>query len=345
MLIEDVAVDVPGPREVLLRTSAAGVCHSDLSCGHESAGVVEAVGTEVTYVKPGDHVITCGSVFCGECRFCLSGHPNICDRIGVDDRPPSERPRLSLAGTRCGQFVGLGSFAQLLLVHEHAVVKIREDMPLDRAALIGCAVTTGLGAVFRAARLEPGSTAAVIGCGGVGLNCIQGAVLAGASRVVAIDIRPAKLDLATEFGATDVINASEADPVSEVQKLFPQIGRLGYAPGGVDYAFEAIGTKRTVEQAFAMVRKGGTATVVGVMPPGVKVEFDGLEFLTEKKIQGTSVGSNQFRLDMPRYVDFYMQRRLKLDELISARIGLDDLDGAFQAMERGDVARSVVVFD
>jgi S-(hydroxymethyl)glutathione dehydrogenase/alcohol dehydrogenase len=358
MVIEEVAVDAPGPREVLIRTSAAGVCHSDLSlanglpgfvapivCGHESAGVVEAVGAEVAYVQPGDHVITSASVFCGECRYCLSGHPNICDRIGVDDRPPADPPRLTIAGARCGQFVGLGSFAEQLLVHEHSVVKIRQDMPLDRAALIGCGVTTGLGAVFRAARLEGGSTAAVIGCGGVGLNCIQGAVLAGASRVVAIDISPAKLDLAKEFGATDVIDASVAEPVEMVRNLFPGVGRLGYAPGGVDYSFEAIGTKTTVEQAFAMLRKGGTATVIGVMPSGVKVEFDGLEFLTEKKIQGTLTGSNQFRVDMPRYVELYMQGRLKLDELISARIRLDDLHQGFEAMERGDVARSVVVFD
>lgn len=355
--IEEIAIDAPGPREVLVRTAAAGLCHSDLHfmegkfvaptplvLGHESAGVVEAVGTDVSYVQPGDHVITCLSVFCGHCEFCLSGRPALCDRIGVD-RPPDAPPRLSYAGRPCGQFGGLGSFAEQLLVHEHAVVKIRDDVPLDRAALIGCGVTTGVGAVFRTARVEAGSTVAVIGCGGVGLNCVQGAVLAGASRVVAIDTNPMKLKLAEQFGATDLIDAAAADPVAEIRRLFPGAPGMFAAGGGVDYAFEAIGLKQTAEQAFSILKKGGTATIIGMIPPGVKLELPGIDFLGERRIQGSSMGSNRFRQDMPRYIDLYLDGRLKLDELVSARIALDDINNGFAAMSRGDVARSVVVFD
>ena len=229
-----------------------------------------------------------------------------------------------------------------MLVHEHAVAKIRQDMPLDRAALIGCAVTTGVGAVFRTARVEAGSTVAVIGCGGVGLNCVQGAALAGASRIVAVDTNPFKLGLATQFGATDVVNAAEGDPVEQVRTLLS--GGASPASAGVDYAFEAIGTKRTAEQAFGMLKKGGTATLIGVMPSGTTIELPGTDFLREKKIQGSLMGSNRFRQDMPRYIDLYLEGRLKLDELVSARIGLDEVNDGFAAMVRGEVARTVIVF-
>jgi S-(hydroxymethyl)glutathione dehydrogenase/alcohol dehydrogenase len=351
LTIGDVSLDRPGPHEVLVHTSAAGLCHSDLHfmegkyvaptpvvLGHESAGVVEEVGSEVTYVVPGDHVITCTSVFCGECPFCLSGRPALCDRVGTERRR-DEPPRLSVDGRRCGQFASLASFAEQLLVHEHAVVKIGDDMPLDRAALIGCGVITGVGAVFRTARIEPGSTVAVIGCGGVGLNCIQGASLAGASRVVAVDTNPYKLELAVRFGATDRVDATAGDPVEQVRALFP-----GRRSAGVDYSFEAIGLKQTAEQAFAMLQKGGTATIIGMIPPGTKIELEGTELLSEKRLQGSIMGSNRFRLDMPRLIDLYLSGRLKLDELVSARIGLDQINDGFAAMTRGEVARSVITF-
>jgi S-(hydroxymethyl)glutathione dehydrogenase / alcohol dehydrogenase len=357
LMIEEVALDQPGPREVLVRTAAAGLCHSDLHfiegkftaptplvLGHESAGVVEEVGSEVTYVKRGDHVITCLSVFCGQCEFCLAGRPSLCDRIGTE-RTPDQPARLTLGGEPCGQFASLSSFAEQMLLHEHAVVRIRDDMPLDRAALIGCGVTTGVGAVFRTARVEAGSTVGVVGCGGVGLNCVQGAALAGASRIVAVDTNPYKLELAGVFGATDVIDASAADPVEQIRALFPGRPGLGGAGGGVDYAFEAIGLKQTAEQAFAMVKKGGTATIIGMIPVGTMIELPGVEFLAEKKIQGSVMGSNRFRQDMPRYVDLYLGGRLKLDELVSARIKLDEVNDGFGAMARGEVARSVIVFD
>jgi S-(hydroxymethyl)glutathione dehydrogenase/alcohol dehydrogenase len=214
-------------------------------------------------------------------------------------------------------------------------VKIRDDMPLDRAALIGCGVTTGVGAVFRTARVEPGSTVAVIGCGGIGLNCVQGAAIAGAGRIIAVDLNEMKLKLAEQFGATDLVDAGAGDPVAQVMEL---------TGGGVEYSFEAIGLKQTAEQAFSMLRAGGTATIIGMIPLGTMIELHGVELLSEKRIQGSNMGSNRFRIDMPRYVDMYLDGRLKLDELVSARIGLDDINDGFEAMKRGEVARSVIVF-
>ena len=347
--VEDVNVGEPGPSEVLVRTSAAGLCHSDLHfmtgaypyptptvLGHESAGVVEAVGPGVTYVEAGDHVITCLSVFCGKCEHCLSGYPNRCAKQGLS-RDFGGPQRLSMGdGSACHQFLHLSSFAEYMLVHENAVVKIRKDMPLDRAALIGCSVTTGLGAVFRTAAVPATATVAVIGCGGVGLNVVQGAKLAGASRVIAVDMNETKLALAREFGATDVVNASTGDAVSQVAAL---------TGGGVEYSFEAIGLKQTAEQAWQILAPGGTATVVGMIPVGQSVELNGFDFLSEKKIQGSNMGSNRFRFDMPRYVDLYMDGKLMLDELVSARIKLDEVNDGFEAMKTGEIARSVIVFD
>lgn len=352
--VEEVTVDRPGPREVLVRTAAAGLCHTDLLFmqgmvaplvplvpGHESAGVVEAVGRDVGYVEPGDHVITCPSAFCGHCDHCLGGRPALCESM-VGARKRGEAPRLSLDGARCHALADLGSFAELMLVHEHSLVKVTRDMPLDRAALIGCAVTTGLGAVFRTAAVDPGSTVAVVGCGGVGLNCVQGAVLAGAGRVVAVDVNPAKLSLAATFGATDLVDATAGNPIEQVRALFPGRGR---SLGGVDYAFEAAGRKQAAEQAFAMVRRGGTATVIGLMAPDVVLEVPASDLLAEKKLQGSLMGSNRFRHDIPRYVELYLQGRLRLDELVSARIGLHDIDDGFRAMDRGEGARSLVIFE
>ncbi len=348
MEIEDIEVSKPGPREVLVRTKAAGICHSDMHfwngtypgqvpmvLGHESAGVVEAVGSDVHYVKPGDHVITCLSVFCGHCEKCLTGHLSLCQEPEVN-RGADEAPRLSQKDQPLTQFAQLGSFAEMMLVHEHAVVKIREDMPMDRAALIGCGVTTGVGSVIHTAAVEPGATVAVIGCGGIGLSCINGAAIAGASRVIAVDMVASKLELARKFGATDVVDASDGDAV---QKVIEMTG------GGVHYSFEAIGLKATAEQAFQMLKMGGTATVIGMIPPGDMVSLHGVDFLFEKKIQGSMMGSNRFRVDMPRFVDFYLQGRLHLDDLVSNRIKLSDINDGMAALETGEVARSVIMFD
>jgi len=347
--IDDVEVGSPGPQEVLLRTVAAGLCHSDLHfmegkypcptpavLGHESAGIVEAVGDQVSYVQPGDHVITCLSVYCGNCEPCLTGHLTLCTGKDATRRAPGEPPRLTHAGQEAHPLLDMGSFAEHMLIHEHGLVKIRKDMPLDRAALIGCAVTTGVGAVFNTARVEPGSTVAVIGCGGVGLNCVQGAAIAGAGKVIAVDMLASKLELAQEFGATHIVDASAGDPVGQVRDL---------AGGGVHYSFEAIGMKETSEQAFGMLRAGGTCTVIGMIPVGQSMEIPGYELLSEKRLMGSNMGSNRFRVDMPRYIDLYLDGRLKLDELVSRRIGLDEVNDGFDAMKTGEVARSVIMFD
>ena len=346
--IEDIDIDDPKSKEVLIRVAAAGVCHSDLHfyngtwhggfpmvLGHESAGIVEEVGKDVTYVKPGDHVITCLSTFCGHCEDCITGRMVLCAEPEVN-RLPTEPPRLTKRDEYLRQFARLGSFAEYMLIHEHSLVKIREDMPLDRAALIGCGVTTGVGAALNTARIDPGSTVAVIGCGGVGLSVVNGAMIGGASRIIAVDMLESKLELAREFGATDVVNASETDAVEAVQEL---------TDGGVHYSFEAIGLKVAAEQAFQMLRRGGTATVIGMIPPPQMVEVLGADFLQEKRIQGSSMGSNRFRVDMPRYVEFYLQGRLHLDQLISQRIKLDQINEAFEILETGDIARSVITFD
>jgi S-(hydroxymethyl)glutathione dehydrogenase / alcohol dehydrogenase len=347
--ITELAIDQPGPREVLVQTAAAGLCHSDLhqidgslpgrlpAClGHESAGVVEAVGDQVTYLKPGDHVISCLSVFCGHCEHCLAGHPNRCQSTEMR-RAQGQPSRLRRPdGTAVNQAFQLSSFAEQMLVHEHALVKITDEIPLDRAALIGCGVMTGVGAVIHTAQVRPGQTVAVIGCGGIGLNVIQGARLAGAGRIIAVDRVPVKFELAKQFGATDTVDASADDPVKAVMEM---------TGGGVDHAFEAIGLKATAEAAYGMLKSGGTATVVGLLPFGATIEIPGLSLLGERKLQGSLMGSNRFRVDMPRIVDLYLQGRLDLDNLISARISLDEVNEGFKAMQGGEVARSVIVFD
>lgn len=348
LVIEDVRIDKPRSHEVLVRTAAVGVCHSDLHyieglypaklptiLGHESAGVVEQVGSEVRYVKPGDHVITCLSVFCGHCEFCTTGRPFSCENPETG-RGEGETPRLARTKGPVEQFYNLSSFAERMLIHEHALVKIRPDMPLDRAALIGCAVTTGFGAVINTAKVEVGSTVAVIGCGGVGLSAINGAAIAGAGRIIAIDIKGSKLNLARHFGATDVVDASTCDPVAAVKDL---------TGGGVAYAFEALGLKKTAEQAFRMLRTSGMATIIGMVPKGQMIEIEAADLLYDKKLVGSNMGSNRFRVDMPRFVDFYLDGKLKLDDMIARRIRLDQINEAFDEMKRGDVARSVIVFD
>ena len=350
LIVQEIRLDKPRAGEVLVRVGAAGLCHSDLHfmenkwpapcpavLGHEAAGVVEMVGDGVSYVQPGDHVILCLSAYCGGCDYCLTGRLHLCSNRTALERDKDAPPRITRPdGSTLNQFFRLSSFAEQVLVHEHAMVKIDKDMPLDRAALIGCGVTTGLGAVFRTARVEVGSTVAVIGCGGIGLNAVQGARIAGAGRIIAIDMQPAKLEMAQDFGATDVIDASKVDAVAAVKEL---------TKGGVEYSFEAIGLKSAAQQAFNMLCPGGQATVIGMIPMGENVEIHGPDLLSEKKLTGSNMGSNRFRVDMPRYVDLYLQGRLKLDELVSARISLDQINEGFATMKTGAVARSVIMFD
>lgn len=349
--IEDVTIEKPGAGEVLIRTAASGICHSDLHVlegsipvpppcilGHEPAGVVEEVGEGVTNFSPGDHVIGCLSAWCGVCELCVSGKPYLCPAAHTEfGRPAGTSPRLHAGGSAIAQFANLSSFAEQMLCPERSLVKIRPDMPLDRAALIGCGVTTGLGAALHTARIEPGSTCAVIACGGVGLAAVQGCRIGGAGRIIAIDNQATKLELARSVGATDVINPADGNPVEQVMEL---------TGGGVDYAFECIGLGVTTQQAVAMIKRGGAAVFVGVVPIGEMVEFPVADItLSEKRILGSLMGSNRFRVDMPRYVDFYLDGRLRLDEMISARIGLDDVNNAFDRMREGEMARQVIHFD
>ncbi len=343
---EDIDIDKPIDREVVVRVVGSGVCHSDLHyvdgyydfpspavLGHEAAGIVEEIGPQVDEFAPGDHVIACLSVFCGRCEYCLTGRTNLCSTRPV--RARDARPRLSWNGQPVAQFANLSGYAERMLVHSNALVKVRDDMPLDRAALIGCGVTTGLGAVLNTARIEAGSTVAVFGCGGVGLAAVQGARIAGARMIIAVDVHDHKLETAYELGATHTINGARKDAVQEIRDL---------TSGGVEYSFEAIGLKRAAEQCFESLRAGGTATVIGMIPVGQKVELNGSAFLSEKKIQGSNMGSNRFKVDMPKYIDFYLQGRLKLDEMITRRLQLEDLNEAFRAMKAGEVARQVLMF-
>ena len=348
LVIEDVSLRKPQSREVLLRTAVAGLCHSDLHfieglyphplpvvLGHESAGIVEQVGDGVTYVKPGDHVITCLSVFCGTCENCTTGRPMICSNTDVK-MPPGEARRLEWdKPQRLHTGFNLSSFAEQMLVHENALVKIRKDMPFDRAALIGCGVITGFGAAVNTAGVRMGETVAVVGCGGVGMAAIEGAYVAGAGRIIAVDTNPSKLQLAAKLGATDLVNPHDGDPVERIMQM---------TGGGVHHAIECLGLKITAEQCFQMLAMGGTATIVGMVPFGEKIELHGWDFLRERKIQGSSMGSNRFRVDMPRLIELYMQGRLHLDEWVSDRISLEEINDGFKAMKEGRVVRTVIDF-
>ncbi|HPG27963.1 MAG TPA: Zn-dependent alcohol dehydrogenase [Myxococcota bacterium] len=349
--LEELSIDEPGPGEVLIKTAASGICHSDLHViegglplpppcvlGHEPAGIVEAVGPGVTEVAPGDHVIACISRFCGTCKFCTGGRPYLC-LSSYGGRPGGNlTPALrDSKGEPVAQFTGLSSFAEKMLTPERCVVKIRDDMPLDRASLIGCGVTTGLGAVLNTVRVPPGASVAIIGCGGVGISAIQGARIVGAGKIIAVDAQPWKFDLARDLGATDCVDAKAGDPVAAVQEL---------TGGGADFVFECIGLVPTVQQAVQMTGRGGTTVLVGVVPVTQTVAISAADLtLQEKKITGSLMGSNAFRFDMPKYVDFYLDGRLRLDEMISSRIPLDDINAAFDHTRKGEVARQVIVFD
>jgi S-(hydroxymethyl)glutathione dehydrogenase / alcohol dehydrogenase len=351
LTVETVEIDKPRGREVLVRTAATGVCHSDLHVvdghsrypldrpfilGHEGAGVVEAVGVDVSIVKPGDHVVACLSGFCGSCAQCLAGHPNLCVG-GIVTRPASGAARLSQHGQAFQQFAGIGSYAERMLLHENSVVKIDSELPLDRAALVGCGVLTGVGAALRTSGLQGGQTVAVFGCGGVGLSIVQGARIGGASRIIGVDMFDGKLEMARRVGATDVVNSAHDDPVKAIRAL------TGGA--GVDHSFEAVGNTTLVRQAIESLAIRGTATIVGVLPPDAMIEFPWMAIRPECRVQTSRMGSNQFRTDIPRYLEFYRQGRLLLDEMVTKRGRLGDINEAFRAMKAGEVARTVLTFD
>lgn len=346
--IEEVDVDTPREHEVLVRTAASGVCHSDMHytdgsgltmgvpgiLGHEAAGVVEAVGTRVTHVQPGDHIIARGS-FCGECAQCLTGNGHRC--VSKPGRAADDTPRWSLNGERVhSSNSNISSFAEQMLLHERGLVKIDPAMPLDAAALIGCAVITGFGAAIHTAKVRPGSRVAVFGVGGIGLSAIQGARFAGARQIIAVDLVESKLDIAREFGATDGVDASRTDPVEVIQDI---------SGGGVDYAFEAIGNAKVAVQCVESLGLGGTSIQIGVISADETVALNGRALSGEKSIKACSMGSNRFRLDFPLLVDLYLQGRLKLDEMISLRGPLEDVNEMFERMRGGEIARQVIMFD
>lgn len=344
LVIEDLDLVAPGPGEVEIDLVASGVCHSDLHhmrrdtatlppvvLGHEGAGIVKAVGANVTRVQPGDHVIIAFGAKCGECYYCVRGMPYLCTPAYT------VRPRLYRGDTVISQFLEVATYAERTVVSEKNVVKVRDDAPLDKCCLIACGVTTGIGAVINTARVEPGSNVVVIGAGGVGLNVVQGARLAGAARIIAVDLLDNKLEFAREMGATHLINGGREDAIERVKALTG-----GY---GADYAFEVIGQPKTIAQAYDSLRKGGTAVVVGVSDENAELTIKPVWMMRHAKtLKGCAYGSARPQVDFPRIVDLYMEGRIKLDELITRRFGLDEINEAFRAMEAGEVARGILAF-
>lgn len=344
----DIEMDDPGEHEVVIGVRASGLCHSDLGVaeepgpfpfpillGHEVAGVVERVGAAVSACRPGDHVVVCGIHACGLCAECRRGRPYRCRLPASTERPGDAPPRLTLDGEPLAAFMGIGGFAEAVLVHENLVVRVDPAIPFDRAALLGFGVVTGAGAALNTAGVGMEDTVAVIGCGGVGLNVIQGAALGGARRVIAVDLQPSKLALARRFGATDTVQADAEDPVARIREL---------TDGGVSCAFEVIGRPATARQALEMLTIGGTAYLIGVQPQNTGLDFALFEDLIfpQKALRGVSMGSTIPQVDIPRYVELYLQGRFRLDELVSRRIGLGEIDTGYETLRRGGVARAVV---
>jgi S-(hydroxymethyl)glutathione dehydrogenase/alcohol dehydrogenase len=350
VVVEEIAVEPPKAGEVTVKLAACGVCHSDLSAtngtlamqlplilGHEAAGEVVDVGNNVSSLSPGDHVVSSFIYMCGECRFCLGGRPVLCVEQGkaITTLPDGSVRTHDARGNPLNVFSGCGVMAEYATLHKDNVVKIDPNIPLDRAALVGCAVTTGVGAVFNTARVAPGSSVAVFGCGGVGLNVIQGARIAGAQRIIAIDTLESKLDMAKQFGATDVLLFKE-DPTKALKKL---------TGGGPDYAFECVGNGELAATAYRAIRRGGLAVVVGVAKPSdtTAVRTMTLPF-EEKTLTGSYFGSCVPRNDFPRMLGLYMGGKLMLDELITRRYSIEEAPRAFADLESGRNARGVIIF-
>jgi S-(hydroxymethyl)glutathione dehydrogenase / alcohol dehydrogenase len=346
LAIEDVKPAPPGPNDVVVEIGASGVCHSDLSImrgyvplppgvilGHEGTGRVVEVGKDVTAVKKGDRIIASFVPACGRCWFCLHDQSHHCDQEAMAMMTPR--------GTRADGspyicMTGLGTFAETVTTSEHSVVRIEGDVPDEQLALIGCGVTTGVGAALNTAAVQPGTTVAVLGCGGVGQAVVQGARIAGAARIIAVDTVPMKREQAKAFGATDAVDPKQGDSVEQIKQLTG--GR------GVDYAFEVIGLPATILEAYNMARKGGTVCIVGMSRIDAQVTFPAFQlFFEEKKILGCKYGSARVRRDFQRFVDLIETGRLNTTDMVSRRIGLDEINDAFRAMEAGEVIRSVIV--
>jgi S-(hydroxymethyl)glutathione dehydrogenase/alcohol dehydrogenase len=352
--IEEIELAAPREGECLVRLAATGVCHTDaytlsgkdpeglfpVVLGHEGAGVVEEVGPGVRELRPGDHVIPLYIPECRECRFCLSGKTNLCVRIRETQGKgvmPDGTSRLSARGRTLHHYMGTSTFAQYTVVPEIALAKVRKDAPLDRICLLGCGVTTGIGAVLHTAKVEAGSSVAVFGLGGIGLSVIQGAVMAGAERIIAVDLNPRKFELARQLGATDFVNPKETPDVAAAI--------VSMTDGGVDYSFECIGNVDVMGQALACTVRGwGQSIIIGVAGAGQEIHARPFLLVTGRSWRGTAFGGTKGRTQLPRFVDRYMAGRIKLDEMVTAELPLERINEAFERMHDGSAIRSVIKY-
>ena len=350
--VEEIELAAPKEGEVLVKVVAAGVCHSDISVidgvipfplptvlGHEGSGVVESVGPGVDHVQKGDHVIFSFIPACGQCFYCLRGMVNLCEpalRLGGNLFDGTSR-LTNGTGMSLNHFSSVSCFAEYTVVPRESAIKIDPEVPLDVVALIGCCVTTGAGAVFNTAKVSPGSSVAVFGCGGVGLSIVQGAAISGAQPIIALDLWQSRLDLAMELGATHTINASTEDGTRVIRELT--------GGKGVDFAFEAIGNPDTISQAYRSIHWGGTCVCVGVPPADAKLTFDSRLIMQERTIKGSLYGSSNPKVDFANLVALYSAGKLKLDQMITGRFPLERINGALEDLRNGIGARSVIVFD
>ena len=350
--IEEIELEGPRAGEVLVRLKATGVCHTDAFTlsgrdpeglfpavmGHEGAGIVEAVGAGVTSVEPGDHVIPLYMPECRQCRYCLSGKTNLCVTLRANQGQglmPDGTSRLSHKGQPIHHYMGTSTFAERTVLPEIALANVRRDAPLDKICLFGCAVTTGIGAVLNTARVEPGSSVAVFGLGGVGLSVIQGAVMAGAERIIAVDLLPKKFELAGQLGATDFLNPGEIGDIAET--IVDMTG------GGVDYSFECVGNVDLMGQALACTARGwGQSIVIGVAGAGEEIHARPFLLVTGRSWRGSAFGGVRGRTELPKYVDRYMAGRIALDEMVSETRPLEEINTAFERMHEGEVIRTVI---
>jgi S-(hydroxymethyl)glutathione dehydrogenase / alcohol dehydrogenase len=348
--VENVDLDPPKIGEVLIKMKATGVCHSDLSMingtiptpfptvlGHEGAGIVEQVGEGVTHVKPGDHVVLAFVPQCGECFHCIHDEPYLCNVGKPDGNLLDGTSRATMGGESISVMTFLGNMAEYAVVPSICVVAIEKDVSFQAAALVGCGVTTGVGAAIKTARVPPGATVAVVGCGGVGLSVIQGCRIAGARRIIAVDLSAEKMEMARSFGATDTVTPG-GNTVKEIMGMTNGIG--------VDFAFEVIGLPSTIETCVKLARRGGTAILVGVGSMSERFSVNALVLpLTSKTIQGCMYGSVNFKTDFPMYLDFYRRGLLDLDNMVSRTYTIDEAPQAFADLEAGGNARGVILYD
>ena len=350
-------VDVAGPKagEVLVQIVATGVCHTDAYTlsgkdpegifpsilGHEGAGIVQEVGEGVTSLKPGDHVIPLYTAECRQCKFCLSGKTNLCQAVRATQGQglmPDSTSRFSLNGKLLHHYMSTSTFSEYTVVPEISLAKVSKEAPLDKICLLGCGVTTGIGAVLNTAKVEPGSTVAVFGLGGIGLSVIQGAVMAKAERIIAIDTNPAKETLARQFGATDFINPKDYN--NSIQEVIVEL-----TDGGVDYSFECIGNVNVMRSALECCHKGwGESIIIGVAGAGEEIATRPFQLVTGRVWKGSAFGGVKGRTELPGYVDRYMNGEIKIDEFVTHTMGLDEINTAFDLLHEGKSIRSVILF-